>query len=52
MDSIVTMISTVGFPIIACCAMGWYINNTHSKFTEALNRNTNAIERLMDKIGD
>ena len=68
MNDIVTVISTVGFPIAACLGMAWYVkyqtdaNNAEvqnmrkehqeevSKMTEALNNNTLALQRLVDKL--
>ena len=59
MSDVVTIISTVGFPIAACVFMGWYvkyINDMHKveidKLSEALNNNTIALQRLVDKLGD
>ena len=49
----ITAVSTIGFPIVMCLLMGKYItevNNTHKEeskyFTEAINRNTEAITKL------
>ncbi len=68
MNEILTAISTVGFPIVACVGMGWFVKyqtdqNTAevatmrkehleeiTKVTEALNNNTQAIQRLTDMI--
>ena len=39
-NDIVTIITTVGFPIVACGAMGWYvkyISDRHSKEVQQLN---------------
>lgn len=68
--NIVTIISSLGFPIVACLGLGWYVkyqsdlNNAEvremrqehqaevAKMTEALNNNTLAIQRLIDKMED
>lgn len=68
MDAWVSLITSVGFPIVACMALGFYvfkqienyrndikdIQKEHkeeiSKMTEALNNNTIAIQKLVDKI--
>ena len=47
LSDIVTIIGSVGFPIVACCGMGWYINNTMQKFTEIMKKNTTALEKLV-----
>lgn len=68
MTEVLTAISTLGFPIVACVCLGWYVKyQTDSyrnevrdlqkehreeinKMTEALNNNTQAIEKLIYKI--
>ncbi|MBO7260404.1 MAG: hypothetical protein J6U97_02805 [Bacteroidaceae bacterium] len=63
------IIMTIGFPIVACCACGWFIfymtkahreelqrfqdlHNTEIKeITAAINNNTLALQKLVDKIG-
>lgn len=54
---ITDLISTVGFPIVACGAlfyMNWKQSERHKeetdKFTEALNKNTLVIQQLVDKL--
>ena len=43
LSDIGTLIGSVGFPIVACCGMGWYINNTMQKFTDTMQKNTTAL---------
>ncbi|MCQ2740268.1 MAG: hypothetical protein MJ237_08610 [bacterium] len=63
-----TLITSVGFPIVACIGMGWYVKAQTDAYrddvkdmrkeykediksvTEALNNNTLAIQRLVDKL--
>lgn len=52
-----SLISTLGFPIAMCLIMCYYINkinDTHKlesdKFAEALNNNTNVLQKLCDKL--
>lgn len=47
LSDIGTLIGSVGFPIVACCGMGWYINNTMQKFTDTMQKNTTALEKLL-----
>ena len=47
LSDIGTLIGSVGFPIVACCGMGWYINNTMQKFTDTMQKNTTAHEKLL-----
>lgn len=67
-NAIITLITSVGFPIVACMAMAWYVKYTTdqnnadvkamqqehkeemNKVTEALNNNTLAIQKLVDKL--
>lgn len=55
--TITSLISTVGFPIFCCIVLGWYTYTTNKennaridalndKITDALNNNTQALERL------
>lgn len=64
----VQLISSVGFPIVACLGMGWYVKyqtdnyrqevkdmqKEHKeeiqKMSDALNNNTNALQKLCDKL--
>lgn len=59
MDLTVLMqaITSVGFPIVMCIILSWYIKNQSeqhkeetARFTEALNRNTLVLQRLCDKL--
>ena len=70
MNEIVSIISTVGFPIVAAVACGMFIKWQYTenqkqidemrkehkeevtKMTEALNNNTLALQKLIDKIGE
>lgn len=56
-DSISTLISTLGFPIGMCLIMCYYINKINDahkeesdKFAEALNNNTVVLQKLCDKL--
>lgn len=68
LNAIGTLITSVGFPIVACIFMAWYVNSQTKAYrddvkelqkeykediksvTEALNNNTLAIQRLVDKL--
>lgn len=70
MNEIVSIISAVGFPIVAALGCGFFVKWQYeqnmkqneemrkehkeevSKMTEALNNNTLALQRLIDKLGD
>lgn len=57
-SALVQAISSVGFPIVMCLLCMYYVkymSDQHKeeidKMSEALNNNTLAIERLVDKLG-
>lgn len=54
---IVQLISSVGFPIVACCALFWQMNQQDIRhkeeidsLRETIEKNTNAIEKLIAKL--
>lgn len=56
---ILQAISTVGFPIVVAGAMFWKMNKQDedhkeemNKVTEAINNNTIALQKLIDKLGE
>lgn len=56
-QAILTAISTVGFPIVVAGAMFWKMNKQDedhkqemNKVTEAINNNTIALQKLIDKL--
>lgn len=59
LTGITTVISTVGFPIAICLILLWYIyklsemhKSETKEFTEALNQNTLALQKLSDIISE
>ena len=67
--NIMTMIGSVGFPIVACCGMAYFFSKVNSNYrsdikemsamhksemdsmTQAINNNTMALQRILDKLG-
>lgn len=56
-DTITTLISSLGFPIVVCVALGWYIvyrdkqtNAEMESLKETIENNTLVIQKLTDKI--
>ena len=56
-NAIASLITTVGFPIVMCGALMWYIANSQTQhkeetkeFTDALNKNTIVLQKLCDKL--
>lgn len=57
MSSIVTLVGSVGFPIVACCGMAWFIASTFRDFNNLMTKNNVLTEELIallknDKEGD
>lgn len=50
-NTISTLIGSLGFPIICCCGMAYYINTTMKEFTKTMRDNTMAMERLIALLG-
>ena len=57
MASVITAVSTVGFPIVMCGALFWYIQKENcynrdkiDKLSEALNGNTAVIGKLLERL--
>lgn len=56
-EAIAKIIQQVGFPIVMCLLMGWYINEQTeaqneilTNLTISINNNTKAVEKLDEKI--
>ena len=56
-SSILTAISTVGFPIVMCGILCWYIQKENDsnrtkidKMSDALNNNTNVLGKLLERL--
>ena len=50
METVVSLISSVGFPIVCCFFMWRYINTTLKDFTNTMNENTKMISKLCDRL--
>ena len=54
-SSIVTVVVSVGFPIVACCGMAWFIATTFSDFNDLMTKNnvlTEELIALLENKGD
>lgn len=56
-DTILTIITQIGFPIAVCIICFWYINKIQGqhkeemdKMSEAINNNTIVMQKLIDKL--
>lgn len=48
--TIAELVGSLGFPIVACCAMGWFINNTFKEFRGLMIENNALIKTLTDYL--
>lgn len=51
-NDIVTIISTVGFPIVCCIVMFKIYREDLKKMQESINNNTLVIQKLIDKLNE
>ena len=49
-NNIVQLISSVGFPIVVCGAMAYYINTTHKELLNSFNEMIETIKKNNDII--
>ena len=56
-DTILTIVTQIGFPIAVCIICFWYINKIQGqhkeemdKMSEAINNNTIVMQKLIDKL--
>lgn len=49
-NAVIQIISTVGFPIFACAAMGWYVKYNNDKFQTILMDTNTKHKQEMDNI--
>ena len=47
MSSIATLVGSVGFPIVACCGMAWFIATTCRDFNNLMTKNNVLTEELI-----
>lgn len=47
MNEVLTAVTTVGFPIVACFGLAWYINKQIDGFRKSIENNTAAISALL-----
>lgn len=49
-NGIVQAIGSVGFPIVACCAMFYLYDKTVTKLTSTLERIDKTLDRVLNKL--
>lgn len=51
-NGITTLVSSIGFPIVACCAMGYYITKELHEMQENMQELTLTIKELNVKLAN
>lgn len=49
-NTVVTLIGSVGFPIVACFAMAWFVNNTVENFRASIEKNNSLMDELISLL--
>lgn len=49
-QELVQAISTVGFPIVCCCALFWMINTTMKELKDVISSLTQSITLMNDRM--
>lgn len=49
-NMITTIITTVGFPIVACGAMGWYVKDSNDKHREEVQQLNEQYQEEMKQV--
>ena len=49
-QDLVQAISTVGFPIVCCCALFWMINTTMKELKDVIAKLTQSITLMNDRM--
>ena len=49
-NAIVTLIGSLGFPIVSCIALFWMMNTSMKEFKETVSENTKAMTELVTTV--
>lgn len=49
-NAIVTLVGSLGFPIVACIALFWMMNTTMKEFKETVAENTKVMTELVTTV--
>lgn len=50
METVVSLISSVGFPIVCVIFLWRYVNSTLKEFTTTMHENTMMLQKVYDKL--
>lgn len=45
-NNIITLVGSLGFPIVACGCLAWFTNTTIKEFRESMDRNTDMLQEI------
>ena len=51
-NTIISAIGSVGFPIVACCALFYLYDKTITKLTTTLEKVDKTLDKVFDKVSD
>lgn len=51
-NDITQVITSVGFPIVCCGALFWYIITIQKESTQAISNNTIVMEKILEHLSD
>lgn len=51
-NTIISAIGSVGFPIVACCALFYLYDKTITKLTATLEKVDKTLDKIFDKVMD
>lgn len=49
-NAITTMVSTLGFPIVCCGALFWYVNKTQKEYTEKMEKSIDSLNISINEM--
>ena len=49
-NEVINLITTVGFPIVACGALFWYVVKEQKELREVVNNNTDVLHRILEHL--
>ena len=50
MEQVVSLISSVGFPIVCVMFLWKYVNSTLKEFTQTMHENTQMLQKVYEKL--
>lgn len=48
MENVVTMIGSLGFPIVCCIALAWYVKSEIAALRDVVSKNTEVMHEMLE----